>query len=536
MRGIVAKINKSLKSLFSPKGQGLTEFVLILAFCAAIGYAAHEAGFGEAISSLLDSGEKPEYITAAIGGGKGSVTPTPTPTPDPNPEPDPDPNPNPNPDVTYNDFDWGTIDPTLYYKKEYKDETASRDGGNSTIDFTEEGAREDRILTDQQMLANLASHFIGLTQKQVSEMLKNGLTADMGKDNNRNSIVLGHLIASGKTNENGNKQGVKLDTGGDGKLKTEYANEIFKWMKNPSDPDSVTYDDTYMYLVSDYVVSQGWADGSGSNQRNGLHIQLEYDYSQQFETYNSLDEVKVVGVHIAIDPGSQKNAQRIAASNGQSSSGLDVQVRKTSDGTNQVMFYDTGSEFDKNGTFVPKQVIKKDGTIGTVTDSVSSGLQTWYGDSYRGLVVQCLRDFWVSDTITSGNGTVEKTYNQGDIIKIGGDFYVVTRTGTQTIVRGKNQDYYETNGPLVKITNSSSNYIHVNELKTFNAQTYFQYRGFPVTVSNGDVYVYVGAKEQSYGITADFVATSTDDDGNPLFIKVGNTIEQVTVNVPQTSG
>ena len=88
MRGRIAKINEKLKQLLTQKGQGLTEFVLILAFCAAIGYAAHEAGFGKAISSLLDSGEQPEYVTAAIGGGGGRVTPTPTPTPDPNPDPD----------------------------------------------------------------------------------------------------------------------------------------------------------------------------------------------------------------------------------------------------------------------------------------------------------------------------------------------------------------------------------------------------------------------------------------------------------------
>ena len=520
-----------LRKTKNEKGQGLTEFVLVLAFCAVIGWFANEVGFLDAIGAVFDSGKRPEQITAAIGGGGSSVSPTPTPTPDPDPDPNPNPNPNPTPDVTYNDFDWHTIDPTLYYKKAYKDEHASRDGGSSFIDFTEEEARQDRLITDQQALANLATHFIGLTQKQVREMLKgDNLTLDMGMDYNRHSVVLGHLVPSGQINENGNKQGMKLRNDGDGKLKTEYVNEIFKWMMNPSDQDSVTYDDTYMYLVSDYVVSQGWADTSGTNQGCGIHLQLEYDYSQQFETYNSLDEVKVVGVHIAIDPGSQKNAQRMAASNGQSSSGLDVQVRKASDGTIQVMFYDTGSEFDKDGKFVPKQVIKKDGTIGTVTDNISSGLQTWYGDSYRSLVVKCLQDFWVIETLPSG--TVERSYTQGDIIKIGGSFYVVTKTGLQTIETGKNQEYLEAHGPLVKITgNPTGNFTHVNELKAFNAETYFVYRGFPVALSNGDVYVYVGPKERSYRITAEFVATAKEN-GDPLFIKVGNTIEQVAVNVP----
>ena len=530
MGRLIETKNEMLKNLSKQKGQGLTEFVLILAFCAVIGWIASEVGFMDAIGAVFDSGKRPETVTAAIGGGKGSVTPTPTPTPDPDPDPNPDPNPNPNPDVTYNEFDWGKIDPHLYYEKAYKDEHASRDGGSSFIDFTQEEARRDRLITDQQALANLASHFIGLTQKQVREMLKgDNLTLDMGIDNNRHSVVLGHLVASGQINENGNKQGVKLRNDGDGKLKAEYVNEIFKWMKNPSDPDSVTYDDTYMYMVSDYVVSQGWTDSGGANQGCGIHLQLEYDYSELFDTYNSLDEVKVVGAHIAIDPGSQKNAKRIA-STGQSSSGLDVQVRKTIDGPNQVIFYDTGSEFDENGNFVPKKVIKKDGTIGTVTDNISSGLQTWYGDSYRSLVVKCLQDFWVIETLPGG--TVERSFTQGDIIKIGGSFYVVTKTGTQTIETGKNQEYLEAHGPLVKITgNPSGNFTHVNELKAFKSDTYFQYRGFPVALSNGDVYIYVGQKDRSYKITSDYVATATEN-GEPLFIKVGNTIEQVMVNVP----
>ena len=85
--------NETLKRLSKQRGQGLTEFVLILAFCAVIGWFASEVGFLDAIGAVFDSAKRPEQITAAIGGGGSSVTPTPTPTPDP----DPNPNPNPNP-------------------------------------------------------------------------------------------------------------------------------------------------------------------------------------------------------------------------------------------------------------------------------------------------------------------------------------------------------------------------------------------------------------------------------------------------------
>ena len=57
-----------LKRLLAQKGQGLVEFVLILAFCAGIGVAAREAGFADAISNLLSRGEQTEDVAAAIGG------------------------------------------------------------------------------------------------------------------------------------------------------------------------------------------------------------------------------------------------------------------------------------------------------------------------------------------------------------------------------------------------------------------------------------------------------------------------------------
>ena len=73
MNSVVTKTNKTIINLSRPKGQGLVEFVLILAFCAAIGVAAREAGFGKAIDALIGSGEQPEYVAAAIGGPKKQI-------------------------------------------------------------------------------------------------------------------------------------------------------------------------------------------------------------------------------------------------------------------------------------------------------------------------------------------------------------------------------------------------------------------------------------------------------------------------------
>ena len=56
------------RKMKSEKGQGLVEFALILAFCAVIAWAVSNLRFGETISALLDSGDHPEYVTAAIGG------------------------------------------------------------------------------------------------------------------------------------------------------------------------------------------------------------------------------------------------------------------------------------------------------------------------------------------------------------------------------------------------------------------------------------------------------------------------------------
>ena len=119
-------------------------------------------------------------------------------------------------------------------------------------------------------------------------------------------------------------------------------------MKNPNDPDSVVYDPNYNYLVSDYVVSQGWvdADNQGTMQKNGVKLRLEYDYSGQYAPpggYTSAGQVKVIGAHVMIDPRSQNNkVLGNGTYNSESSTGLDVNVRKDANGNPYITVKDTG--------------------------------------------------------------------------------------------------------------------------------------------------------------------------------------------------
>ena len=66
MMGIMSNTIKKLKRPLNGKGQGIVEFALLCAFCAAIGLFARDAGFSEAFNEALDK-SKPELYSAAIG-------------------------------------------------------------------------------------------------------------------------------------------------------------------------------------------------------------------------------------------------------------------------------------------------------------------------------------------------------------------------------------------------------------------------------------------------------------------------------------
>ena len=420
---------------------------------------------------------------------------------------------------------------------------------------------------------------MGLTQKQVKLLLKGDETADMAQNKD---VTLGHFIPviKDKKYTGGMKfeteyQNITLANGekitvGTGTLNKSEQQNIFAWMQgiytDINDPEvtviqpNENYDPNRMYLVSDYVVSQDWADGSGSNQQNGLKLKLEYNYSG--DDYNGTvntdlveaDDVVVVGVHVTLDPKSQDNGaagtsykedqNKGSSYNRQTSKGLDVQVRRGHDGEIYITqidlakSYKLGVEKDKQGKPVldengnEKIILMEVDSNGNLVKDSGSPTSQWYGNPTNQVVESYIKNpATIVDTI--GNN-VSKTgnYNRGDIININGQYYIVTESGEQTINAKLDKNKYvniqtqlESECALVKITYSRDNYWHENN-KTSNtgkdncatpitfkadehgyAKRSYTIRGVPVILSTGEVYVYVGEAPWTYtGINdTDFV-------------------------------
>ena len=390
MKELVTKMNEKLKLLLTQKGQGLVEFVLILAFCAGIGIAAREAGFGKAIDALLGSGERPEYETAAIGSARK--------------------------------IDWG--------KEPFS-------GDSST--FSEENAAE-RLAWDQKSLENLAGKFIGMKKSDVKTLF-GGKSADMGWGDRGEEVLLGHFVPSS------DKQGTVFTPT---TLSSAEAMNIFAWLKGDyNTTDGSNYDPEYRYFVSDYAISQGWADQSGKDQQIGVRLTLEYDRSNPNTNNNDL---VVVGVNIAIDPKSQTGEFT-----DRRSLGLNLQIR--SDGT--ITYNNVGRHFDAN-------MNPTDGW-----SDKGAGLQNWYGDDAR--VQQSIIDKAVS---------VSSLLDRGTVVTENDKYYVSLDTG--------NYSDLATSGSLVEITNK---YYHANANNTANS-----------TIKPGDIvikgaaeaYVYTGNTNKKY--------------------------------------
>ena len=65
MAVIMSEFIENLKRLNNKKGQGIVEFSLLCAFCAAIAIFMRDAGFSEAFNGALEK-SKPELYSAAI--------------------------------------------------------------------------------------------------------------------------------------------------------------------------------------------------------------------------------------------------------------------------------------------------------------------------------------------------------------------------------------------------------------------------------------------------------------------------------------
>ena len=375
---------------------------------------------------------------------------------------------------------WGTKDPTTYYK--------------------DEASQAERLANDQDALINIAKHFIGLTMEQVQGLL-NGKNADMAnKNENDREVLLGHFEPVG------NNKGMKFNA--DASLNKAESQNIFAWMQGYQDTvmsdssnkntviENDKYDPNYMYMVSDYIVSQNWADTAGTNQKNGLRMQLEYDYSCAYteDGYIDATKVKVVGVNLAIDPRSQDNEVlgQSTMYNSQSSAGLNVQVLL--DGT------------DESGN--PKCIITRNNTAKHVVDNSVSGnsMANWYGVNTTTTVQNYIAE---KATVITNTTSETKTFTRGDIICIPGEkpsdtkYYIAVKDGTVVVQANSKQsdlEYKPWNSNIfVKFTGQpSTNYYHENDKTDYDADNQsfkkktMTARGYAMITRTGEVYVYVG--------------------------------------------
>ena len=191
------------------------------------------------------------------------------------------------------------------------------DWGHMDLGKFNDSNKAKRLAQDQQALVNLANYFIGKTKTEVKDMLKG--------DTNHKEGYSGDMAWNGGKGDDDFALGyfVKNDDGGTvfvtSALNADQSENILKWMQGDYNNNN-SYDSTNKYLVSDYVLANGWTGDYAANQ-NKLTVRFQYDNNSK-----NADR-RVVAAKISIDPGNQSNG----------SSGLEVQVK---DG--KVTYNDTG--------------------------------------------------------------------------------------------------------------------------------------------------------------------------------------------------
>ena len=233
-------IRKTIKE----KGQGLTEYVLILAFIAGVAFMMF-GGNGSLKETVAGTFTETVRILAGLF----------------DEEPD-----------------WGHMDPS----KDFNDSNSQK-----------------RLEADQQALKNIASMFLGKSKNEVRGMLNggedtNGVSAD-GKVQ-----ILGWFVQNDQDGSFFVNRTAQLSNPNNelkGTLNAEGINNIYSWMQGDKD-GTLGYDPTNKYLVSDYAVQNGWTHDS-YREGNGVKIILQYEAGK-------IDgERKVVAAKIAIDPNSR---------------------------------------------------------------------------------------------------------------------------------------------------------------------------------------------------------------------------------------
>ena len=267
-----------IRKILREKGQGLTEYVLILAFIAGIAFM--------------------------IFGGNGSLKGTVA----------------------------GTLTETVRILAGLFDEEP--DWGHMEVNATNfnDSNQSDRLKKDQKALENLARFFLTKTKGEVKDLLNinnnngnvvaNGNTAE-------NIATLGWLVQ----NDQGGMDFVFDNTETkDGQTRSIYAYlnpekaHFYNWVQGDYGNNG-TYsdvkDNTNKYFVSDYPLQNGWTHDS-YERANGVRLRLQYG---DIPSGGTDSDRPVVAAKIAIDPGSQKTKTGFTSL----SKGLEVGVRKDGD-------------------------------------------------------------------------------------------------------------------------------------------------------------------------------------------------------------
>ena len=271
------------------KGQGLTEYVLILAFIAGVAIAMF-GGDGSLKGTLVSTVTGTTKILAGLFTDK---------------------------------TDWGN--------------PANRGS------FSDSNQAE-RYEHDRKMLENLANFFLDMEKKDVAKYLDG--VGDVNKTANSDNIWLGNVVRDNNGDVHFLTNKVKVDpndpdpligtmTINDGTHPYNYNDRVLNWMQGDYGKNgsyNLDYSSSYNYLVSDYSMAQferanyNWNQQSFHNDTgaNGVKIKLGYKNDNGKIV---VDKVRVTVDQLSRDPNNNSSS---AYSSGYSN-GLEVTVKKGQD-------------------------------------------------------------------------------------------------------------------------------------------------------------------------------------------------------------
>ena len=244
-----------IRKMIREKGQGLTEYVLILAFIAGIAIAMFSSD-DSLKDTLVDTFTETNRILAGLFGEKK---------------------------------DWGHM---------------------NTSEFNADN-QDERLAADHNSLKNLANFFVGKTEAEIRLLLTDGINHTNGQE-----VLLGWFVNTDTGNHFFTKS-LKSD-GGKYAFSSEIVHptndQVFNWMSGDYGENGnykYSYDSTNNYLVSDYPLGQynnsnlQWSSSSTYEPPtggNGVKISLTFDKAGG---NNNKDNWKVTGATVKIDSKSQ---------------------------------------------------------------------------------------------------------------------------------------------------------------------------------------------------------------------------------------